>query len=106
PRVIPMHSAFVLVVSAGLAMATPSHADGHESSGGHASLRVPRVPSADASPREGLIDGAFVMMRDELENFPLNTSFGGDGVVAPPTSFTGPPGFTWPDNTLTGQSAG
>ncbi|MGP1311072.1 MAG: hypothetical protein ACTS27_12825, partial [Phycisphaerales bacterium] len=48
--------------------------------------------------------GSFVTMRDELENFPLDTSFGGTGVSAPPTSFTGPEGFVWPLNNLRGQA--
>lgn len=49
--------------------------------------------------------GTLVSVRDELENFPVDTSFGGAGVNAPPTSFTGPPGFQWPLNNLRGQSS-
>ncbi|MGP1311010.1 MAG: hypothetical protein ACTS27_12510, partial [Phycisphaerales bacterium] len=69
-------------------------------------LRVERTAVDLASPRGSGFGNAFVTMRDELENFPTDTSFGGMGVSAPATSFTGPPGFVWPLNTLRGQSSG
>lgn len=68
-------------------------------------LRVERAPVSQTSPRDNDIGGEFVTVRDELENFPLDTSFGGAGVWAPTTSFTGPPGFVWPLNNLRGQSS-
>jgi hypothetical protein len=68
--------------------------------------RVERDPTDQTAPREGQnFSGEFVTMRDELENFPLDTSFGSPGVSAPPTSFTGPPGFQWPLNNLRGQAS-
>jgi hypothetical protein len=67
--------------------------------------RVERDPTGQTAPRDGQdFGGEFVTMRAELENFPLDTSFADAGVSAPPTSFTGPPGFVWPLNTIVGQS--
>lgn len=99
-----MHKSF-LAFAAGLAAASPlALAHTPETAGALAGTRVQRVPLDPAAfLRDGNFNGAFVTMRDELENFPTDTAFGGDGVSAPPTSFTGPPGFVWPLNNLRGQ---
>ena len=52
-----------------------------------------------------LYNGEFVTMRDELENYPVNTQFVSGGFSAPPSSFTGPAGFAWGLNRLTAQTA-
>ncbi|MGP1310775.1 MAG: hypothetical protein ACTS27_11310 [Phycisphaerales bacterium] len=102
-----MHKPF-LAFAAGLAAASPlALAHTPETAGALAGTRVQRVPLDPAAfLRDGNFNGAFVTMRDELENFPTDTSFGGTGVSAPATSFTGPPGFVWPLNNLRGQSGG
>jgi len=69
-------------------------------------LRVERASTDASSPRDNGFGGAFVTMRDALENFPVNTNLGGMGVSAPAASFTGPPGFVWPLNNLRGQADG
>lgn len=67
-------------------------------------LRVP-VESPGASPRQNgpFPPGSIIMMRDELENFPVGVSLGGLGVTAAPATFTGPDGFEWGLNNLRGQ---
>ncbi len=106
-----MQTVSPLVLAAGLALvvATPALADPPAPAGKRTDLRVERA----SMPRGGLGSprgqqfplGSFVTMRDELENFPLDTSFGGTGVSAEATSFTGPEGFVWPLNNLRGQSS-
>lgn len=50
-------------------------------------------------------NGEFVTMHEGFENFPLNEQFMSGGFLAPPESFTGPLGFEWGLNRLTGQTA-
>ena len=64
---------------------------------------VPHIDRVQADPRG--FGGQFVTMRDELENYPVDTSLGGQGISAPPASFAGPPGFEWGTNNLRGQSS-
>ncbi len=62
--------------------------------------------SVAQTPRQGQdFGGQFVTMRDGLEHFPLATSFGGGGISAAPTAFTGPAEFEWPPNNLRGQQS-
>ena len=59
--------------------------------------------ATSADPRGGL--SGFVTMRDELENYTPGPVGGGNGISAPPASFTGPIGFDWGLNTLRGINA-
>jgi hypothetical protein len=64
---------------------------------------VSRTTSDPTAPRG--FGGQFVTMRDEFENYPVDTSLGGTGIDAPPATFAGPPGFEWGTNNLRGQSS-
>jgi hypothetical protein len=100
-------SSFVLAAGLAAAVASPALADPPIPAGDRADPRTERAPIDLATPRDGVnFNGEFVTMRDELENFPLNTNLGGSGVSAAPASFTGPPGFLWPLNNLRGQADG
>lgn len=109
----PMSFPSPLALAAGLAialspsaLADPGVSATPTRAGNHADPRVEREPVDLSSPRQNNFGGEFVTVRDELENFPLNTNLGGLGVSAPATSFTGPPGFVWPLNNLRGQPDG
>jgi hypothetical protein len=108
-----MHTVSSFAIAAGLAVAVASPAFAQTADTAQlerrsrTDLRVERAPLDTGVAERGtqFPPGSIVTMRDELENFPLDTSFGGGGVSAPPTSFTGPPGFVWPNNNLRGQGS-
>jgi hypothetical protein len=118
PSSLPLAAGLAIALSSPV-IAEPAVSSTPTRAGSRTDLRVDRdttlgapgqraaLPRAsDASPRDNNFGGAFVTMHDALENFPLNTNLGGDGVSAAPTSFTGPPGFVWPLNNLRGQPDG
>lgn len=115
---LPLAAGFAIALSSA-ALAEPAVSSTPIRAGRMTDLKVDREPlhaapgpraasswASDGTPRGSGFGGAFVTMRDELENFPLETSFGAAGVSAPPTSFTGPEGFEWPLNNLRGQGDG
>jgi hypothetical protein len=101
-----MQTSSPLVLAAGFTMAvvSPALAGPPTSAGKLTDLRVERESAGPVvAPRGQQFPlGSFVTMRDELENFPVDTSFDGTGVSAEATSFTGPDGFVWPMNNLRG----
>ncbi len=104
-----MQTVSSFVIAAGLAVVVVSPALAQPERLSRTEVRVERdaQPERQAASPRGLQfpPGSIVTMRDELENFPVDTSLGGAGVTAPATSFTGPPGFVWPLNNLRGQSS-
>lgn len=92
---LPLAAGLAIAVSSG-ALAQPVPLDPMSTSVGDAR-------SVETAPRGFYEWDGIVSMSDHLENFPLGRLISSAPVFAAPTSFTGPPGFVWGMNSLSGQ---